>query len=70
MAIMEKYREHLEKGADDQSTPVAYVSGSMVLHQIKMISSECLEKVDAAFAKFSINVPEDVIDRAHRIGKG
>ena len=32
-------------------------------------NEECLEEVKAVFANLQVNVPEDIIDRAHRIGR-
>jgi len=71
MAIMEKYIKHLEKGVDDQEqyTRRLCLRIDGIAPDEKESSEECLEKVKAVFANLKVNVPDDVIDRAHRIGR-
>ena len=71
MAIMEKYIKHLEKGVDDQEqyTRCLCLRIDGIAPDEKESSEECLEKVKAVFANLKVNVPDDVIDRAHRIGR-
>ena len=71
MAIMEKYIKHLEKGVDDQEqyTRRLCLRIDGIAPDEKESSEECLGKVKAVFANIKVNVPDDVIDRAHRIGR-
>eukprot|EP00795_Rhopilema_esculentum_P000999 gene999-10775_t len=38
-------------------------------HGMKEFADDCLDKVKHVFAELGVKVPEEVIDRAHRVGK-
>ena len=71
MAIMEKYIKRLEKSVDDQEKYNRHLSLRIdgIAPDENDSSEECLENVKAVFAHLKVNVPEDGIDRAHRIGR-
>lgn len=71
MTLMEKYITYLEKGVDDQEQYnrrlCLRIDG--IATEERESGEKCLAKVKAVFAKLDVDVPENVIDRAHRIGK-
>ncbi len=73
VAVMESYIRNLEQSVDDQEQYhrrlCLRIDGIPAAEKDKSESGEqCLEKVKQMFKKLNINVPDNVIDRAHRIG--
>ncbi len=70
MTLMEKYITYLEKGVDDQEQYnrrlCLRIDG--IATEERESGEKCLAKVKAVFAKLDVDVPDNVIDRAHRIG--
>ncbi|MCP4484349.1 MAG: hypothetical protein GY823_07315 [Flavobacteriaceae bacterium] len=71
LAVMEKYVLQLENGLDDQEQ-----YNRRLCLRIDGIESEenesaekCFTKVNSVFQELNVNVPDNVIDRAHRIGR-
>ena len=73
MAIMERYIKQLEDGVDDQEQYnrrlCLRIDGIPVSENETESGDQCLKKVKAVLEKLNVNVPEEVIDRAHRIGR-
>ena len=74
VAVMENYIRKLEQSMDDQEQYhrrlCLRIEGIPAAEKGKSESSEqCVAKVKQMFKKLNVNVPDIVIDRAHRIGK-
>ena len=71
IAIMERYVSQLEKGVDDQEQYNRRLC--LRIDGIEMEDDEsgekCLKKVKSVFNELKVSVPDNVIDRAHRIGR-
>lgn len=73
VAVMERYIRNLEQSVDDQEQYhrrlCLRIEGIPAVGEGKSESGEqCLTKVKQMFKKLNVNVPDAVIDRAHRIG--
>ena len=73
VAVMENYIRKLEQSVDDQEQYhrrlCLRIDGIPAAAPGKSESGEqCLTKVKQMFKKLNVNVPDTVIDRAHRIG--
>ena len=74
VAVMENYIRKLEQSVDDQEQYhrrlCLRIEGIPAAEKGKGESGEqCLAKVNQMVKKLNVNVPDVVIDRAHRIGK-
>ena len=74
VVIMQKYIARLENSVDDQEQYqrrlCLRIDGIPPVAQGKEESGEqCLKKVKAVFNELKVNIPDAVIDRAHRIGQ-
>ena len=71
--IMKKYTERLELGRDDieqyQRRLCVRITGVEVPADGNESSDDCLSKVKNVFKELNVDMPDPVIDRAHRIGK-
>lgn len=71
IAMMERYVSHLEQGVDDQEQYNRRLCLRIDGIEIEEDESgeKCLKKVKSVFKELKVSVPDNVIDRAHRIGR-
>ena len=72
--IMQKYMDQLEKGQDEIEQYQRRLSLRINGIELKCAGAsepgeKCLEKVKEVFKELNVDVPDLVLDRAHRIGK-
>ncbi len=74
VAMLESYIAHMENGIDEQEQYnrrlCLRIDGIATPRQGQIETGEqCLKKVKSVFKELKVNIPDEVIDRAHRIGK-
>ena len=74
VAMMESYIAHMENGIDEQEQYnrrlCLRIDGIVPPKQGQSeTGDQCLKKVNSVFKELKVAIPDEVIDRAHRIGK-